>query len=602
MPRKLLKNHPTTPRRHSNVNDPRYNRLTIDYRLCFAPNASAPLRQLLDDAAHSLQLNTSVGYADSAALELAMKRHAYLAAVDFHAPSANASRTLPKRLRYTLRFPSELRTGRDNPVIFNWRTNLVFPPFQVPGPRNRDGADGGIPPGYHPEGFLTVQNAIAAAFLRLHGSNGRRTGENDINASPEMPTILLQRYPYPPYIRDILLTGLENLVSLIIMLSFVYPCTNTVKFIAAEKELQLKEVMKIMGLPNWLHWTGWFIRSMLYQSISISLMVVLLTVPWYPGPVSVSVFTHGSWSALWLFLFVYSIATTAFCFMLSVFFARANTAAAVSGLVWFLFYCVFTFTYQSYDRMALATKLALSLLANTGMAFGFQLIVRWEGTGEGLQWSNMWRPVSVDDNLSVGHVLVMLLLAAVVYLLVALYVEQIYPGEYGVPERWTFPFERQFWCGSAKDADADGLAAADYATAMNGEVADASGFEAEPRRRRAGVRVRGLCKVFGGGKTAVHPMHLNMYDDQITVLLGHNGAGKSTTMAMLTGMLRPTAGSALVGGHDVRAELAAVRSSLGLCPQHNILFDELTVEEHIVFYSSLKVGIIANGRHVVAVF
>lgn len=79
-----------------------------------------------------------------------------------------------------------------------------------------------------------------------------------------------------------------------------------------------------------------------------------------------------------------------------------------------------------------------------------------------------------------------------------------------------------------------------------------------------------------------------MYKDQITVLLGHNGAGKTTTMSMLTGMFPPTSGTAIVGGYDIRKNMARVRESLGLCPQHNILFDDLTVREHLYFYSRLK--------------
>lgn len=69
---------------------------------------------------------------------------------------------------------------------------------------------------------------------------------------------------------------------------------------------------------------------------------------------------------------------------------------------------------------------------------------------------------------------------------------------------------------------------------------------------------------------------------------GHNGAGKTTTMSMLTGMFPPTSGTALINGHDIRTNLYKARSSIGLCPQHNILFDELTVREHIIFYSRLK--------------
>lgn len=59
-------------------------------------------------------------------------------------------------------------------------------------------------------------------------------------------------------------------------------------------------------------------------------------------------------------------------------------------------------------------------------------------------------------------------------------------------------------------------------------------------------------------------------------------------MSLLSGMFPPTSGTALINGKDIRHDINGVRNSLGLCPQHNILFDELTVQEHIVFFSRLK--------------
>ena len=79
-----------------------------------------------------------------------------------------------------------------------------------------------------------------------------------------------------------------------------------------------------------------------------------------------------------------------------------------------------------------------------------------------------------------------------------------------------------------------------------------------------------------------------MYKDQITVLLGHNGAGKTTTMSMLTGLLPPTSGTAFINGYDVTTDIDLVRRSLGICPQHNVLFDRLTVSEHLKFFALLK--------------
>ena len=89
-------------------------------------------------------------------------------------------------------------------------------------------------------------------------------------------------------------------------------------------------------------------------------------------------------------------------------------------------------------------------------------------------------------------------------------------------------------------------------------------------------------------KVAVNHLSLNMYRDQITVLLGHNGAGKTTTMSMLTGLLPPTSGTAYINGFDVTTDIDLVRCSLGICPQHNVLFDRLTVSEHLKFFSLLK--------------
>ena len=74
----------------------------------------------------------------------------------------------------------------------------------------------------------------------------------------------------------------------------------------------------------------------------------------------------------------------------------------------------------------------------------------------------------------------------------------------------------------------------------------------------------------------------------MTTLLGHNGAGKTTTMSVLTGMYAPTAGQGYINGFNIRTDMAKARSSLGLCPQHNMLIPDLTVMEHLTFFGMLK--------------
>lgn len=65
-------------------------------------------------------------------------------------------------------------------------------------------------------------------------------------------------------------------------------------------------------------------------------------------------------------------------------------------------------------------------------------------------------------------------------------------------------------------------------------------------------------------------------------------SGKTTTMSMLTGMLAPSGGTALITGMDIRSQMSEVRDNLGLCPQHNLLFDKLTVAEHLNFFGRVE--------------
>jgi ATP-binding cassette subfamily A (ABC1) protein 3 len=105
------------------------------------------------------------------------------------------------------------------------------------------------------------------------------------------------------------------------------------------------------------------------------------------------------------------------------------------------------------------------------------------------------------------------------------------------------------------------------------------------------VKVNMLSKVFetpDGPKVAVNKLDVMMYQGEIFVLLGHNEAGKTTTISILSGMMEPTNGSASILGLDLQSELDEIRKSLGACPQHNVLYDTMTVEEHMLLFAGLR--------------
>jgi len=100
------------------------------------------------------------------------------------------------------------------------------------------------------------------------------------------------------------------------------------------------------------------------------------------------------------------------------------------------------------------------------------------------------------------------------------------------------------------------------------------------------IEVSGLCKSFGE-RLAVDNLSLAAPAGQIFGLVGPDGAGKSTTIRMLAGILPPDTGQIRVAGCDVVAEPESVKSVISYMPQRFGLYEDLTVDENIRFYADL---------------
>ena len=108
-----------------------------------------------------------------------------------------------------------------------------------------------------------------------------------------------------------------------------------------------------------------------------------------------------------------------------------------------------------------------------------------------------------------------------------------------------------------------------------------------PHPPAAAVAVRSLHVRFGDVE-AVAGVDLTAYVGRATGLLGRNGAGKSTTMRVLAGVVPPTAGTAFVAGHDVRRDPVAVKRATGYCPDVGGLVPRATAWEHLQLSARLR--------------
>jgi ABC-type transport system involved in cytochrome c biogenesis ATPase subunit len=113
--------------------------------------------------------------------------------------------------------------------------------------------------------------------------------------------------------------------------------------------------------------------------------------------------------------------------------------------------------------------------------------------------------------------------------------------------------------------------------------------EAGSISRQVAVSIKDLQMTFDNGSVrAVDGLDVDFYKNEITSFLGHNGAGKTSTIQILTGLIRPTGGDAFILGNSIVHNMDAVRESISVCPQDNILWDTLTVEEHCKLWFGIR--------------
>ncbi|CAM9266917.1 unnamed protein product [Choristocarpus tenellus] len=189
----------------------------------------------------------------------------------------------------------------------------------------------------------------------------------------------------------------------------------------------------------------------------------------------------------------------------------------------------------------------------------------------------------------------MLIVDIFIYSILAWYANEVVPSEWGTSHPWYFPFTKAYWRPSkvtATDALQAELDMDEFRKSSDkGHVEAVHDGLRRQLRSKDCVAIRGLEKEFVTGEQrvmAVNGLDLTMYRGQITALLGHNGAGKTTTINMLTGMVPVTGGTAVVNGLDVRTQMKEIRRNLGMCPQHDILYPDLTVREHLTLFANFK--------------
>ncbi|CAI9099895.1 OLC1v1036780C1 [Oldenlandia corymbosa var. corymbosa] len=478
-------------------------------------------------------------------------------------------------------------------------------------------------------GFLTLQQVVDSFIIYVSQQSMANSSIGDLGVPEQSaslrsgltvpwtqfsPTnISIVPFPTREYIDDEFQSIIKKVMGVLYLLGFLYPISRLISYSVFEKENKIKEGLYMMGLKDEIFYLSWFITYALQFAIS-SAIITLCTMN--------SLFKYSDKSLVFVYFFAFGLSSIMLSFLISTFFSRAKTAVAVGTLsflgAFFPYYTVndeavsmlvlllgqitvFPFQLAKYSFLEYtcrALKVIASFLSPTAFALGSVNFADYERAHVGLRWSNIWRESS---GVSFLVCLLMIFFDTLLYCAIGLYLDKVLPKESGMRYPWNFIFPSFLRKRYSKDPSyTSEMSNEEYPEenrSLLGKSVLNSAIEAislEMKQQEIDercIQLRNLHKVFStkkGSCCAVNSLQLNLYENQILALLGHNGAGKSTTISMLVGLLPPTSGDALVFGKSILTDMEEIRKVLGICPQYDILFPELTVKEHLEIFASIK--------------
>uniref|UniRef100_A0A8D2NJS6 ABC transporter domain-containing protein n=1 Tax=Zonotrichia albicollis TaxID=44394 RepID=A0A8D2NJS6_ZONAL len=459
----------------------------------------------------------------------------------------DSSNVLPRHISYTIR----------TSVLYSMRTDLIKNPTWKSHPHKLP-ADGFK----YNHVFIPLQDMIERAIISAQ--TGTDTSETAIQ---------VQAMPYPCHTSDLFLNNIGFFFPLMMMLTWMVSVAGMVRKLVYEREIHLEEYMKTMGVYPAIHFFAWFLENVIVLTVSSCALAIILKAS--------GIFAYSNGFLIFLFLLEFGVTVIMLSYFLGAFFSSADTAALCASLVYMISFLPYIVLLVLQNQLSFTNQIIMCLLSTTAFGQGIFFITYFEGQEIGIQWDNVHQSTAQGGYMTFGWMCWMMFFDSILYFVGGWYFSNIFPGKFGLKNRWYFPFTVSYWknlCGTERSKR-------HY---LNSNMFFFNEIFQE-KATTIGVVLLSLTKEHvDGRKAAVKDLNLTFHKGQITALLGPNGAGKTTVISLLTGLYPPSSGTIIVDGKDIRTELAAIRTELGVCPQYDVLFNTLTVREHLLLYGSVK--------------
>ncbi|XP_076395704.1 phospholipid-transporting ATPase ABCA3 isoform X2 [Megachile rotundata] len=395
----------------------------------------------------------------------------------------------------------------------------------------------------------------------------------------------IQKMPYPPYVKidesDIML---RMAVCMFAVIALLIPLCIETNYATKEKYIGVNVLMAMNGVKHYQNLLSWLITGVFF-SIFYVVPIIILFKNTFSKNVDPYLY-YGNSFIFWLLFTVHIAHLISFGMHIAAYFSKPRFVITALSVI-------YTASFSLHGH--LTRDGVFSIIPYLGLLFPNMLLYRfleevnaYETKLIGIQWSNMFDVGDPQYNISgsIGFILIFSLLGASLHFLLALYINAIFPGKYGVRKK---PFYFLKYLRRNKVYLDEDIEDFDY------DKVDNENFESVTKGALTpGIQIRNLKKTYKTNcfrKSAVQALKgitIDLYKGQITALLGHNGAGKTTLMSILTGVISPTEGKVLINGKSIAKHLDVIRNDLGLCPQENMVFPDMSVSEQLEFFGLLK--------------
>ncbi|XP_032097785.1 ATP-binding cassette sub-family A member 8 [Sapajus apella] len=412
------------------------------------------------------------------------------------------------------------------------------------------------------EGFVVLQATINAAIIEITANH---------SVMEELMSVTGKIMKIHSFISQSgIVTDLFLFACIISFSPFIYYASVNV----ARERKRMKGLMTMMGLRDSAFWLSWgllyagfiFIMALLLALVIKSIQFIILS---------------GFMVVFSLFL-LYGLSLIPLAFLMSILVRKSF----LSGLVGFLLtvFCGSLGFTSLYRHLPASLEWILSLLSPFAFMLGMAQLLHLDYDLN----SNVFPHPSGGSNLIVATNF-MLAFDTCLYLALVIYFDKILPNEYGRRRSPLFFLKSSFWSQTQK---ADHVALEDE---MDSDPSSNDSFEPVPPEfhGKEAIRIRSVTKEYKGKPDKIEALKdliFDIYEGQITAILGHSGAGKSTLLNILSGLSVPTKGSVTVYNNKLSemADLENLCKLTGVCPQSNVQFDFLTVKENLRLFAKIK--------------